>query len=77
MSRRGAGIALIAIAAFLYSVHYLSAAIFGSGVVSWDSELFNLMLQYVGPNLNYAAVTALIAGIAYLIWGELIDWRER
>lgn len=32
MSRRGVGVSLIAIAAFLYGMRYLSAAVFGSGV---------------------------------------------
>lgn len=76
MSRRGAGIALIAIASFLYGVRYISAALFGSGINTWNSENFNAMLQYVGSNLNYAAVIALVVGIGYIIWGELSDRRE-
>jgi len=67
MSRRGVGVTLIAIAAFLYGVRYITAAVFGSGINTW---------KYVGPNLNYAAAVALFAGVVYLIWGELSDRRE-
>ncbi|WP_139209433.1 hypothetical protein [Paenibacillus sp. OK003] len=48
MSRRTTGTLLLVIAALLYSVRYLSAAIFGSGVTSWDSDLFQGMLNYIG-----------------------------
>jgi len=60
MSRRGVGVTLIAIAAFLYGVRYITAAVFGSGINTWNSDNFNAMLQYVGPNLNYAAAVALL-----------------
>ncbi len=76
MSRRGVGVTFISIAAFLYGMRYLSAAIFGSGVKSWDKNLFNSMLDYVGPNLTIWAIVALVVGIIYLIWGEMNSRRE-
>lgn len=70
MSKRGAGVAFIAIAAFLFSAKYISAAIFGSGVLSWNEELFNAMLSYVGSPLSVCSIIALIIGVAYIAWGE-------
>lgn len=71
MNRRGAGVVFIAIASFLYGVRYLSAAIFGSGINSWNRDLFDSMLQYVGTTLNIFAVISLVAGLIYLIWSEV------
>jgi len=75
MSRRMAGVSLIAISALLFSTRYLSAAIFGSGVSSWNSELFQAMLTYVGNELVTLSGMALIGGILYLVWAEL-DHRK-
>lgn len=77
MSRRTAGISLIAIAAMLFSIRYLSAAVFGSGVSSWSSELFRAMLTYVGNDLVTLSGMALIGGIIYLIWAEVDDRKGR
>ncbi len=71
MSRRKTGALFIATAAFLYTARYIAAAIFGAGVSSWDADLFHAMLQYVGPDLWYAAAAALVMGLAYLIWAEI------
>jgi hypothetical protein len=46
------------------------AAIFGSNVSSWDSQLFNAMLDYVGKGPLIMSVLALIAGIGYLALAE-------
>jgi hypothetical protein len=70
MSRRKTGATLIAVAAFLYAARFIAAAIFSGGISSWDADLFNAMLQYVGPDLWYAAAIALAAGLVYLIWSE-------
>lgn len=75
MSRRMAGVSLIAISALLFSTRYLSAAIFGSGVSSWNRELFQAMLTYVGNELVTLSGMALIGGILYLVWAEL-DHRK-
>jgi len=73
MSRRTAGVFFCFIAAFLYAARHLSAAIFGSGVSSWNRELYNAMLQYVGNTLTVLSIVALIAGIIYLILAELVE----
>lgn len=70
MNKRGTGVAFIAIAAFLFSAKYISAAIFGSGLASYNKELFNAMLEYIGYPLSVCSVMALLIGLAYIIWGE-------
>lgn len=76
MSRRGTGLGFISIAAFLYSTRFIAAAIFGSGVQSWDTDLFSAMLGYVDQGLSTVSVISLIAGIAYLVWAEIADIRK-
>lgn len=71
MSRRGAGVAFCAIAAFLFGVRYLAAAIFGSGVRGWNADLFDAMLQYVGAVPLVLSLVSLVAGLFYLVWAEL------
>jgi len=76
MTRRSMGFGFCAIAAFLFASRYLCAAVFGSGVRSWSSGLFRAMYGYVGPGLSIAASVALVAGVGYIIWGELTDRRK-
>lgn len=71
MSRRTTGTILLIISAFLYGVRYVSAAIFGSGVNSWNENLFHAMLGYIGNGPKILSILALIAGLFYLIWAEL------
>lgn len=67
MNKRGAGVAFCAIAALLYIARYITAAIFGSGVSSWDADLFNAMLKYIGPGLLIMSIISLVVGVIYLI----------
>ena len=71
MSKRSTGVVFCLIAALLYSTRYIAAAIFGSGVSTWNSELFNSMLEYVGGELVTLSIISLVVGIVYLIWAEL------
>ena len=71
MSRRTTGTVLLGISAFLYSTRYLSAAIFGSSLTTWNTKLFNAMLQSVGKELVTLSLIALIAGLAYLVLAEV------
>jgi hypothetical protein len=71
MNRRAAGVTFLAIAALLYIARHLSAAIFGSGVQSWNSDLYRGMLSYVGSDLLVLSIVAALVGIVYLLWGEL------
>ena len=77
MSRRAAGISLIAVSALLYAARYLAAAIFGSGVSSWSSDLFQAMLHNVGRGLATWSLIALVAGILYLVWAEVGEFLKR
>ncbi|WP_335870951.1 hypothetical protein [Bacillus sp. 2205SS5-2] len=77
MSRRGVGISFIAIASFLISSKYISAAIFGSSLQNWNEGLFNAMLEYVGNTLSNLSVIALIAGILYLFIAEFESIRNK
>lgn len=77
MNKRGTGVAFIAIAAFLFSAKYISAAIFGSGLASYNKDLFNAMLEYVGFPLNICSIIALILGLAYIGWGEYEEFTMK
>lgn len=77
MNKRGAGVTFIAIAAFLISAKYISAAIFGSGVSSWDENLFREMSEYVGIPLNICSVLALLVGLAYIAWAEYEEFMMK
>lgn len=77
MSKRGAGVAFCFIAAFLFSMKYISAAIFGSNISSWNLYLFASMLEYVGNGLDTASVISLVIGIIYLVLeetGKILEW---
>lgn len=70
MNKRGTGWGFCAIAAFLYASRYVTAAIFGSGVTSWNHQLFGSMLYYVGNRLTMLSAVALVVGIGYLLLAE-------
>lgn len=70
MSKRGAGVAFIAISAFLLSSKYITAAIYSSGLNAWSGDVFVGMLNDVGFTFNLFATLSLITGITYLILAE-------
>ena len=76
MNNKGVGAVFCLIAAILISARYLSAALFMSGVVSWDSSLFQAGLSYVGSPLQTLAVLALVVGIVFLVLGFLDDRKN-
>jgi hypothetical protein len=71
MSRRSTGTVLVAVSALLYASRFLAAAIFGSGVSSWNTDLFNAMLNNVGPGLLLWSRMAFLAGLVYLVLAEV------
>lgn len=75
MNRRSVGVCFLAIAAFLYAIRYLAAAIYGIGSSSWSNELYQKMLEYVGTDLFVLSAVAAVAGIGYLVWAEMRDHR--
>ncbi len=77
MNKRGTGAIFCLIAAILYAARYLAAAIFMSGMSSWNSNLFENGLEYVGSSLLTLSVVSLIIGIAYLIWAEIEEQKKK
>ncbi len=73
MNNKGVGAVFCLISAILISVRYISAALFMSGVSSWDAELFAQGLEYIGPFLPVMAVIALIIGVIFLGYGLYQD----
>jgi hypothetical protein len=71
LNRRTAGVVFCGIAAFLFAAKYLCAAIYGSGMITWNSELFGNLLTYVGSGLMVTSVISLIVGIIYLLIAEI------
>lgn len=73
MTRRTTGTLLLVVATLLYCTYFLSAAIYGSSAQGWNADLFNAMLQYVGPGLVFWSKVALVVGIIYLLWAEVSE----
>lgn len=73
MSRRSAGVAFCAIAAFLISIRYFTAAIYISSVnlAEQGPTVFAKWLGYIGSTPLTLAGIALLIGIVYLVWSEL------
>ena len=77
MNKRGTGVIFCLIAGLLYATKYLTAAIFMSGVSTWDESLFQRGLLCVGDRLSNFSVISLLIGIAYLVWAEIDELRSR
>ena len=77
MNNKGVGAIFCLISAVLASARYIAAAIFMSNVMSWDSSLFQAGLGYVGSPLKVTAIIALIAGICFLGYGVVQDFKKR
>ena len=71
MSRRKTGVTFIAISALLFTTRFISAAIWGSGFTSWNTERFHTLLGYVDQGLTTYAVVALVFGALYILWAEI------
>jgi hypothetical protein len=79
MTRRSTGIAFLCIAAFLFSMHYITAALYGSGVSlnnEYSAESFERFLSYVGDLPVTLSIVSALLGIGYLAWAEL-ESRKR
>lgn len=76
--RRLTGVIFCAIAALLYATRYIAAALYtpaNAGV--WSSEQFARWMSYVGSDLWIWAGLALVVGVGYLIWAEVLEYRHR
>ena len=76
MNNKGIGAVFCLISAIMISAKYISAAIFMSGVNTWDATLFAAGLGYVGPFLSIASAVALIVGILFLGYGVYEEIRK-
>ena len=77
MNNKGIGAVFCLISAILISAKYISAAIFMSGVNTWDATLFAAGLGYVGPFLSIASAVALIVGLLFLGYGVYEEIRNK
>ena len=77
MNDKGIGAVFCGIAAMLLSAKYIAAAIFLSGVQSWNWNLFQAGLSYVGATLDIASAGSLLVGILFLGYGVYRDVREK
>ena len=77
MNNKGIGAVFCLISAILISAKYISAAIFMSGVNTWDATLFAAGLGYVGPFLSIASAVALIVGLLFLGYGVYEEIRKK
>jgi hypothetical protein len=76
MNNKGTGAVFCLIAAILAAARYIAAAVFMSNVTSWNAELFQCGLNYVGSPLKIMAVISLIVGIVFLVLGVCQDLRK-
>ena len=71
------GATLFGVAAFLYAMRYIAAALFmGPGLSNWDYSLFEAAYGYVGDGLTNWAVAALVAGLVSIAVGVVKDLRS-
>ena len=77
MNNKGIGAIFCLISAILMATRYLAAAIFMSGVSSWDAGLFSAGLEYVGAPLKIVSIIALFVGIAFLGYGLYQEAKEK
>ena len=71
------GASLFAIAAFLYAMRFITAALFmGPGLTSWDYPLFDAAYNYVGNGLTNWAVVALVAGLICMVVGIVKELKN-
>jgi len=76
MNMRGTGVIFILISAILFSTRYISAALFSTGISTWNMELFQSMLGYTGNMLLILSIISLVVGIIYLTLGEFQNRLE-
>lgn len=71
LSKRGAGIFLIGIAALLISSEYITIALFASNTTTWSPEFFEIVKGSVGNLLKNLSIFSLLVGILYLLLAEV------
>ncbi len=69
MNKRAAGVAFCGIAAFLFIMRYLVAALFE--IPSSIGTLFPLKEEIASPTPVVLSILSLLIGIGYLVWAEI------
>ncbi len=77
MSRRTAGVGLIAIAALIYSARVIATAILTNQFSNTDSQVFANYLMYTDQGVSVLTTIAILVGIGYLVWAEIEDHRKK
>ena len=77
MNNKGIGAIFCLMAALLMAARYMAAAIFMSGISSWNVDLFQAGLECVGPALPIAGWLALIVGVIFLGVGIYEDRKGK
>lgn len=70
MHKRTLGLTFICIAAFLYSVRYICAAIWLTNRSTWGPDVFEETLKNIGNGPLVLSIIAFIIGILYLVIAE-------
>lgn len=76
MNKRTAGVMFCLIAGELFAIRYIVAALFMSGVSSWNAMNFAAGLEYQGNGLLIFSIISLVVGIVYLVRAEIEDKRK-
>ena len=76
MNKRTAGVMFCLIAGELFAIRYIVAALFMSGVSSWNATIFAAGLEYQGNGLLISSIISLVVGIVYLVRAEIEDKRK-
>ena len=76
MNNKGVGAIFCLIAAILFGVRYVAAAIYVSSAATISAEIFGVALTSVGPALLIAAVAALVIGACLLVLGFIRDGKK-
>ena len=73
MNRRGAGVVFVAIAAFLFAMRYLTAAMLMPENMGLNGEYYRMVLEETGGSLLTLSILSLMVGIIYLV---LVDFNK-
>ncbi len=77
MSRRTAGVGLIGIAALIYSARVIATGIITAQFTNVNSQVFGNYLEFTDQGISWLTMVAVLAGIGFLIWAEIADWKKR
>jgi hypothetical protein len=70
VARQLVGAVFLAVAAILYAARHVGAMVYVANKTGEMSEAYRSALRVGGAELLTLSVIALVAGLAYLLWGE-------